>query len=148
MDKQELEADIKKELKVVKKFGGEFRDFISRGNVVDLAVGVIIGGAFGKIVSSLVDDILMPAVGALAGGFNFSTLSVTVGQATIGYGSFIQNVIDFLIIAACIFVFVKFMSGLRNLGKTKTEVEDKTAHKKEDEQLAVLREIRDTLKKK
>jgi large conductance mechanosensitive channel len=147
MDKKELEKDLKREIKAAKKFGSEFRDFISRGNVVDLAVGVIIGGAFGKIVSSLVDDILMPTVGAVMGGFNLSSLSITVGQATIGYGNFIQNVIDFLIIAACIFIFVKFVSGIRHLGKGKTEVEDKTAHKKEDEQLAVLREIRDELKK-
>ena len=85
----------------------EFKEFISKGNVVDLAVGVIIGGAFGKIVTSLVNDIIMPLIGVIIGGINFTNLSIKIGESVIAYGSFIQNIIDFLIIAACIFVFVK-----------------------------------------
>ena len=88
----------------------EFKKFISKGNVVDLAVGVIIGGAFGKIVSSLVNDILMPIIWALIGGINFSNLSIKIGDAKITYGMFIQNVIDFLIIAFCVFIFVKIVN--------------------------------------
>jgi large conductance mechanosensitive channel len=136
------------EIKAVRKFGSEFRDFISRGNVVDLAVGVIVGGAFGKIVSSLVDDILMPVIGSLMGGLDFSSLAVTVGGAKIGYGSFIQNIIDFLIIAASIFVFVRIIARVRSAAApTKTEVADTAVQKKENEQLQVLKEIRDQLKK-
>ena len=94
----------------------EFKEFISRGNVVDLAVGVIIGGAFSTIVSSLVDDILMPIIGMILGGINFSGLSITLGNAHIMYGAFIQNVIDFLIVAFCVFLFVKFVNELSKIG--------------------------------
>ena len=90
----------------MKKILKEFKEFISRGSVVDLAVGVIVGGAFSKIVTSLVNDVLMPIIGIILGGLNFSTLSIKIGEATIKYGAFIQNVIDFLIVAACIFIFV------------------------------------------
>ena len=92
----------------------EFKKFISKGNVVDLAVGVIIGGAFGKIVSSLVNDILMPIIGILIGGIDFSSLSIKVGSAKITYGMFIQNIIDFLIIAFCVFIFVKIVNKISN----------------------------------
>jgi len=85
----------------------EFRDFAMRGNVLDLAVGVIIGGAFGKIVGSLVNDIIMPIVGLAMGGVNFAELSITVGGAVIKWGSFIQAVIDFIIIALVIFMIIK-----------------------------------------
>lgn len=85
----------------------EFRDFVMRGNVLDLAIAVIIGGAFGKIVSSLVNDILMPVIGAVMGGVNFSGLSTQVGDAIINYGIFIQSIIDFIIIAFVIFLIVK-----------------------------------------
>lgn len=91
----------------------EFRAFIIRGNVIDLAVGVIIGGAFGKIVASLVNDILMPLIGLLMGGVNFSGLSIKVRDASINYGMFIQSVVDFLIIAAAIFLMVKGVNSLR-----------------------------------
>lgn len=91
----------------------EFREFIARGNVIDLAVGVIIGAAFGKIVSSLVGDILMPAIGVLMGGVNFSGLSVTIGGAVLKYGSFVQSVIDFVIIAACVFLLVRAVTALQ-----------------------------------
>ena len=88
----------------------EFKEFISRGNVVDLAVGVIMGGAFGKIVTSLVNDIIMPLVGIILGGLDFTNLKLTLGEAEITYGLFIQNVIDFLIVSACIFVMIKFIN--------------------------------------
>lgn len=91
----------------------EFKEFIAKGNVMDMAVGVIIGGAFGKIVTSLVNDILMPIVGILIGGLDFTGLKIEVGTATITYGNFIQNVVDFLIVAACIFAMLKFLVHLK-----------------------------------
>lgn len=122
----------------------EFKKFISKGNVVDLAVGVIIGGAFGKIVSSLVNDILMPIIGILIGGVDFSNLSIKVGGVKIAYGMFIQNIIDFLIIAFCVFIFVKVINKISNL--TKKEEEQKEDKNTETE-LSVLKEIREELKK-
>ena len=86
----------------MKKIISEFKEFISRGNVVDLAVGVIVGGAFSKIVTSLVNDVLTPLIGIVLGGVDFSSLSVNIKSAKIMYGSFIQNIIDFLIIALCL----------------------------------------------
>ncbi len=127
-----------------KGFIGEFKEFISRGNVMDLAVGVIIGGAFGKIVTSLVDNILMPLIGMIIGGHDFSSLSATVGTATIQYGLFIQNIIDFLIVAFCIFLIVKGINKLSNL-KKKEEVAAEAPAKKEE--VVLLEEIRDLLKK-
>src|SRR3990172_6446969 len=91
----------------------EFREFVMRGNVLDLAVGVIIGGAFGKIVGSLVNDILMPLIGLLLGGIDFSGLAITVGSAQVKYGSFIQTIIDFLIIAFVIFMIVRGANSLK-----------------------------------
>ena len=85
----------------------EFREFVMRGNVLDMAVGVIIGGAFGKIVGSLVSDILMPLIGSLMGGIDFTSLKLQVGSAEILWGTFVQNIIDFLIIAFVIFLIVK-----------------------------------------
>lgn len=126
----------------------EFKEFISRGNVVDLAVGVIIGGAFGKIVSSLVDNILMPIIGAIIGGIDFSNLSAKVGDANIAYGLFIQNVIDFLIVAFCIFLFVKAINKLNDLGsKLKKDEEKPELQVIEEDELSVLKEIRAELKK-
>lgn len=91
----------------------EFKEFIAEGNVVDLAVGVVMGGAFGKIVASLVEDIIMPLVGLLMGGIDFSTLGVKVGEANVLYGKFIQSIVDFLIIAFCIFLVVKAVNKMR-----------------------------------
>jgi large conductance mechanosensitive channel len=142
---REAHAKIAKKLKFFEKTSREFKEFISRGSVVDLAVGVIIGGAFGKIVSSLVNDILMPLIGVIMGGRNFSTLAVDIGSVRIAYGLFIQNIIDFLIIAASIFVFIKVINGLNRKSTIKTE--DKAIAKKEDEQIIILKEIRDELKK-
>ena len=91
----------------------EFKEFAIKGNVVDLAVGVIIGGAFGKIVSSLVEDVVMPLVGSLLGGLNFAALTIRVGEATLKYGKFIQTCVDFLIIAWAIFLAVKIINRLK-----------------------------------
>lgn len=90
----------------------EFRKFVMRGNVLDLAVGVIIGGAFGKIVASLVGDILMPLIGLILGGIDFSGLAFTIGKAEVKYGVFIQTVVDFLIIALVIFLIVKMANQM------------------------------------
>ena len=106
----------------MKNFVKEFREFISKGNVMDMAVGVIIGGAFGKIVSSLVENILMPLIGIILGGVNFSDLSVTVGSAEVKYGVFLQSVFDFLIIAFVIFIMMKQISKATSKFKKK-EVE-------------------------
>lgn len=119
----------------------EFKQFISRGNVIDLAVGVIIGSAFGKIVTSIVNDILMPIIGIMIGGLNFSSLVIRVGNATIRYGAFLQNVIDFLIVAACIFIFIKILSKLSKKKEQEEAIQ-------EDEQIKLLEEIRDLLKEK
>lgn len=118
----------------------EFKDFISKGNVIDMAVGVIIGGAFGKIVTSIVNDILMPLLGIVIGGIDFTGLSLTVGGANIAYGVFIQNVIDFLIVAVCIFIFVKI------IGKFGKKEEEAAEPPKPDEKIELLKEIRDLLK--
>ena len=90
----------------MKKFINEFKTFISRGNVLDLAVGVIIGGAFNTIVNSLVNDIFMPIIGIIIGGINFSGLVLKIGEATIKYGLFIQNIINFLATAFCLFLLI------------------------------------------
>lgn len=123
----------------------EFKNFIARGNVIDLAVGVIIGGAFGKIVTSIVNDILMPIIGVIIGGIDFSNLSIQFKDATINYGMFFQNVIDFLIVALCIFIFVKIIEKFNKKEEVKEEVK---AEVKKDEQVILLEEIRDLLKEK
>lgn len=91
----------------------EFRDFAMKGNVMDLAVGVIIGGAFGKIVSSLVENVLMPFIGLFLGGIDFSKLAVKLGSAELKYGAFVQSVIDFVIIAFCIFLMIKALNSMK-----------------------------------
>lgn len=128
--------------RLVKRGGStlkEFKEFISKGNIFDMAVGVIIGGAFGKIVTSLVNDIIMPLVGIIIGGHDFSGLVAKVGDAEIAYGAFIQNIVDFLIVALCIFAVVKAMS------KFKKKEEETPAEPSEE--VLLLREIRDSLKK-
>lgn len=125
----------------------EFKTFIARGNVLDLAVGVVVGGAFGKIVTSLVDDIIMPLVGLLMGGLDFSNLSIKVGNAKIMYGSFIQNVVDFLIVAFCIFIMVKAVNKITNKIDAKKEKEKKAEEAKKADNIILLEEIRDLLKK-
>ena len=125
----------------MKKFINEFKEFISKGNVIDLAVGVIIGSAFSKIVSSLVNDILMPLIGTILGGLNFTSLSLKIGNAIISYGNFIQNVVDFLIVAFCIFIFVKIMNKFRKEKKAEVKPQSKS------DEVKLLEEIRDLLKK-
>ena len=97
----------------------EFKEFILRGNVVDLAVAVIIGGAFGAIVTSLTNDIIMPLIGVLLGGIDFSSLTIQIGEATIAYGNFIQAIINFLIIGLVLFFVVKAMNKAATLGAKK-----------------------------
>lgn len=145
MKKKKMEHLSKEEiLSRGTKTVSEFKSFIAKGNVIDLAVGVIIGSAFGKIVSSIVDDIIMPVIGAIIGGIDFSNLSVKIGEATITYGTFIQNVIDFLIIAICIFIFVKIIDRITK----KKEEEVAQEEPKKEEQIVLLEEIRDLLKEK
>ncbi len=119
----------------------EFKSFAMKGNVVDLAVGVIIGVAFGKIVTSLVEDVIMPIVGTLIGGVNFSGLAMTVGAATLKYGKFLQACLDFLIIAWVIFVAVKLINRLRR-------EEPAPAPAAPPRQEVLLGEIRDLLKQR
>lgn len=126
----------------MKKLFKEFKTFIARGNVIDLAVGVVIGSAFGKIVTSLVDDILMPIIGAIIGGIDFNSLSIKVGEARIMYGSFINNIINFLIIALCIFFFVKLMN------KVIKKKEEEPAPPVKSDEVKLLEEIRDLMAKK
>lgn len=128
----------------------EFKEFALRGNVLDLAVAVIIGGAFGKIVTSLVEDMIMPAIGVLLGGVNFDHLKIVIKAATaetaeaaIMYGSFIQSVVDFLIIALSIFFFLKVFLFRRK----KAEEEVEAAPPAPAEDIVLLTEIRDLLKK-
>lgn len=142
MKKVEKEK-LKKANKKLEKGVSEFREFITKGDVVDLAVGVIVGGAFGKIVTSLVNDILMPIIGVIIGGIDFTNLSIDFVDAKIMYGSFIQQIIDFLIISFCIFIFVKFVSRF----KRKEEEKEEKAPEKSDE-VKLLEEIRDLLKTK
>jgi large conductance mechanosensitive channel len=128
----------------------EFKEFAMKGNVVDMAVGIIIGAAFGKIVSSLVGDVIMPPIGLVLGGVNFSDLAFTLKQAAegqqavvIGYGKFLQTVIDFTIIAAAIFAMIKVLSAF----KQKAAEESAAPPVPSNEEL-LLTEIRDLLKEK
>lgn len=131
--------DVKKKSKSLLN---EFKDFINKGNAMDLAVGVVIGAAFGKIVTSIVSDILMPIIGALVGGIDFSSLSVTIGKAQINYGNFINNVVDFVIIAFFIFLFVKFINKL-----TKKKEDAKPAEATKSKEEILLEQILLELKK-
>lgn len=125
-----------------KKTISEFKEFIAKGNVMDMAVGVIIGSAFGKIVTSLVNDILMPIVGILIGGLDFTGLKLQVGTATISYGNFIQNIVDFLIVAACIFAMLKFLAHFKKTTNEQIKQEEPV----KDDTVVLLEEIRDLLK--
>lgn len=139
------------------KFLTEFKEFAMKGNVVDMAVGVIIGGAFGKIVTSLVNDIIMPVVSVATGGVNFSENKIILKEAVmngadvvnpevaITWGVFIQSIVDFLIIAFCIFMAIRFMTKLRNATK-KAEEEAPAEEVQPTEDQKLLMEIRDLLK--
>lgn len=122
----------------------EFKEFIQRGNVMELAVGIIIGAAFTAIVSSLVDNIITPIIGMVAGGVDFSGLAVTVGEASIGYGAFIQAIIDFLIIAFVVFMIVKAYNNFSKRFEKPAEPEAPAAPPREE---VLLTEIRDLLAK-
>lgn len=124
----------------MKKFIQEFKAFAVKGNVVDLAVAVIIGAAFGKIVTSMVDDIVMPLIGIILGGVDFSALSIEVGNATVMYGNFIQVTVNFIIIAFVIFMAVKAINTLQKKEEGKKE-------EKPSKEVQLLEEIRDALKK-
>ena len=123
----------------------EFKEFISRGNVMDMAVGIIIGGAFTAIVGSLIADIITPIIGMLLGGVNFSELAITVGSAQLTYGNFIQAIINFLIIAWVVFMMVKAMNKMKKKEEEKPAEPEAPAEPPED--ILLLREIRDSLKK-
>lgn len=147
---KKIPVDVGKGLGHAKKFGEDFKKFAMKGNVVDLAVAVIIGGAFGKIVTSLVNDILMPLIVLITGQNNLSGLSVTLREA-VGegdpllwkYGNFLQTVIDFLIIAFCIFLFVKFFERFK-----KKEEAAPAAPPAPSAEEKLLTEIRDELRKR
>jgi len=125
------------------KMLNEFKKFAIKGNVIDLAVAVVIGGAFGKIVTSLVNDIIMPLVGIIMGGVNFSSLSLNLyGNSVLGYGNFIQTIVDFLIITWAIFIAIKMINKMK---KEEPAKEEAPAEPSED--IKLLREIRDALKR-
>lgn len=126
----------------MKGFIKEFKEFISRGSVIDLAVAVVIGGAFTKIVNSLVDDIIMPIIGVIIGGINFENLMITVGTAEIKYGMFIQAIVNFLLIALVIFSIIKSINQFK---KKEEEKPEEPAAPSED--IVLLTEIRDLLRK-
>ena len=135
----------------------EFKEFAVKGNAIDMAVGVIIGGAFGEIVNSIVNDIIMPPIGWLIGGVNFSDLKVELPKvvldsgielapATINYGSFVQTIINFIIIALCVFMMIKGLAKLKNSKEAEVEAPAAPAEPSNEEKL--LTEIRDLLAKK
>ena len=131
------------------KLFDEFKAFVMRGNVLDMAVGVIIGGAFGKIVTSLVNDIFMPIIGMILGNIDFTSLEIKLGepvegaeQAAIRYGAFIQEIVNFLIIALCIFIFIKVVTSLE-----KKKEEAPTPDPEPTKEEVLLTEIRDALNK-
>lgn len=140
----------------------EFKEFAMKGNVMDMAIGVIIGGAFGKIVTSLVNDLLMPLIGALIGNVDFTTLSATLRPAvmngeevvkeavTLNYGNFIQTTVDFLIVAFCIFLMIKLINKATNIVKkpAKEETPAAPAEPEPTKEEVLLTEIRDLLKQK
>jgi large conductance mechanosensitive channel len=125
----------------------EFRDFINRGNVIDLAVAVIIGGAFGAIISSLVNDIIMPLIGLLMGGVDFASLAIQVGDAQVLYGSFIQAVVNFLLIAFVLFLIVRGFNKLQESRAKEEEAAPPPPPEPSPEE-KLLAEIRDLLKEK
>lgn len=149
------------------KFLNEFKEFAVKGNVVDMAVGVVIGGAFGKIVTSLVSDVIMPFIGAITGGVNFTDWKWTIVKAveeqmdaagaviqaakpavTVNYGNFIQVVFDFIIIAFCIFLVIKGINKLKDLKKKEEAAPAPEAPAPKAEDVVLLEEIRDLLKNK
>lgn len=136
----------------MKKFLKEFKEFAVKGNVVDLAVGVVVGGAFSKIVTSLVNDIIMPIVGMLTGGINFSEYKIILKEAignnpavTLNLGNFIQTTVDFLIVSFCIFLFIKTLIKLK--ATSANELDAKPTKDKPKEEVLLLRDIKKLLEK-
>jgi len=127
----------------MKNFFKEFKTFISKGNVIDLAVAVVIGNAFNTIITSLVNDIIMPLVGIIIGGIDFTNIKLTIGNEAVLFGNFIQNVVNFLIIAFSIFVVIKVFN---KLSKKREKEEKKEEVKKKADDIILLEEIRDLLK--
>ena len=143
----------------MKKFFDEFKAFISRGNVMDMAVGVIIGGAFGKIVTSVVNDIIMPPIGVLVGGVDFTDMKLTLKNqvvdaagavlepaVTLNYGAFVQQVVDFTILAFCVFLMVKLMNTLMKKKEAPAPAPAPAPEPKPTKEELLLTEIRDLLK--
>ncbi|MCQ2600585.1 MAG: large-conductance mechanosensitive channel protein MscL [Treponema sp.] len=139
-------ANLKSGLDAAGKELSAFKKFISRGNVVDMAVGVIIGGAFGKIVTSLVNDIVMPLISALLGKVSLVELTVKIGEAEIKYGAFLQTILDFFIIAICIFIVIRLFETFKK--KTEKPKEEDPAPIVKSDEAVLLEEIRDLLKNK
>lgn len=145
----------------MKKFFGEFKEFISKGNVMDMAVGIVIGGAFTKIVTSLVNDVIMPAIGMIFGGVNFTTLrcvitpadeAAGIEESAIYYGNLIQTIVDFILVALVIFCVVKGINKMRAKAEARKKAEEEAAAEEEAEpepsaEEKLLTEIRDLLKK-
>ncbi|MBQ3290899.1 MAG: large conductance mechanosensitive channel protein MscL [Mogibacterium sp.] len=123
----------------------EFKEFINKGNVMDMAVGIIIGGAFTKIVTALVESILMPVIGVISGGKSVADMAVTVGNAAIGYGAFIQAIIDFLLVAIVLFLIIRAINKAKN-AMVKEEEPAPAEEPAVPEDIALLTEIRDLLK--
>ena len=138
MAKKSITKDVTEKSK---GFFNEFKQFIQRGNAFDLAVAVVIGNAFNAIVTSLVNDIMMPLIAAILGEHDFSALSFTINNSVVNYGSFLEKVIDFLVVALCIFVFIKLIN---NVLKKKEEPKEEP---KKSEEVLLLEDIRDLLKK-
>jgi len=154
-----MEKSYRRKDLLMKKFRDEFKEFAFKGNVVDMAVGVIIGGAFGKIVTSIVGDIIMPLFGVITGGMNFSDLKIVLTPAVMDgatvvtpenalqYGAFLQNALDFFIIALSIFIVIKLMTKARSAFEKEKEAEVEEEAKEPSEDIVLLTEIRDLLKK-
>lgn len=144
---KDIKENIEKKLKKGNGFIQEFKKFIARGNVMDLAVGVIVGNAFSKIVTSLTDNILMPLVGVIIGGFNFTSLSYTFNiferTVELKYGIFIQNTVDFLLTAFCIFIVIKILNKI--FDKKENKKDEETVKPKKSDEVKLLEEIRDLL---
>ena len=128
-----------------KGFIGEFKEFIARGNVMDMAVGVIIGGAFSAITTSLINDIIMPLLGILTGSISFAELSVTIGGAVVTYGNFVQAILNFLVMAFVVFCLVKAMNSFHKKAEEAPAAPEPEPEPSNEEKL--LAEIRDLLKK-
>lgn len=148
-EKKTLKEELKELNKKNKGFWAEFKTFIARGNVMDLAVGVIVGTAFTNIVKSLTDNILMPIIGLVIGGFDFTKLAFNIEvwgrEVAISYGAFIQSTVDFLLTALCIFIIIKLMNKF-TAKKEEEKKEEKPAEPVKSDEVKLLEEIRDLLK--